>query len=151
MEARGCRALADQTETHPCSTCGTMGQPVEAQTVKALLTEAALRRFEPGAYRFCPDSTCSVVYFGASVFRTDDVHVRVWQKEPAGARMICYCFDENEADIRAEVEQTGASKAVERVRDHIEAGRCACEIRNPKGACCLGDVIQAVKRIAEYG
>jgi len=118
--------------------------------VKALLTESALRRFVPGAYRFCSDPTCSVVYFGAEVFKTDDLRVRVWQKEPAGARMICYCFDENEADIRSEVEQTGTSKAAQRVRDHIAAGRCACEVRNPKGSCCLGDVVQAVKQITDH-
>ena len=35
--------------------------------------------------------------------------------------------------------------AVDRVRAHIAAGRCACEIRNPKGTCCLGDVIAAVR------
>jgi hypothetical protein len=28
------------------------------------------------------------------------------------------------------------------------AGRCACEVRNPRGACCLGDVAAVVKRVA---
>ena len=65
--------------------------------------------------------------------------------------MICYCFGENEADISAEVEQTGRYNAVERVRVHIASGRCACDVRNPKGACCLGDVTQAVKRITANG
>jgi hypothetical protein len=121
--------------------------------VKALLIESALQRFEPGAYRFCSDADCNVVYFDADghLFTTDDLRVPVWLKEPPGARMICYCFGENETDIRAEVERTGASKAVDRVRDHIEAGRCACEVRNPKGSCCLGEVTHAVKRIAEHG
>ena len=96
MAACCCPAVAGHTEAQPCSPqCVTKGQPVEEQTVKALLTESALRRFVPGAYRFCSDPTCSVVYFGAEVFKTDDLRVRVWQKEPAGARMICYCFDEN--------------------------------------------------------
>jgi hypothetical protein len=34
-----------------------------------------------------------------------------------------------------------------RVREHIAAKRCACDIRNPRGTCCLGDVDAAVKRV----
>jgi hypothetical protein len=148
-----CSGPAGTASTFACSACRTKGQPVDELTIKALLIESALRRFEPGTYRFCPDADCNVVYSDASgrAFTTRDLRVSVWQKEPPGARMICYCFDENEADITVEVEQTGTSKAVERVRGHIEVGRCACEVRNPTGACCLGDIIQAVKRISEHG
>jgi hypothetical protein len=71
----------------------------------------------------------------------------VWQKDAAGARMLCYCFGEGEAGIRDEIHATGASHAVERIRAHVEAGRCACEVRNPRGVCCLGDVGAAVTRI----
>jgi len=63
--------------------------------------------------------------------------------------MICYCFGENEGDIRREFEKYGSSGAVARVRAHIQAGRCACEIRNPRGVCCLGDVVAAIERARE--
>ena len=76
-----------------------------------------------------------------------DIRVLVWQKEPAGERLLCYCFGEDEAGIRNEIEATGTSQAVERVRAHIQAGRCACEVRNPRGSCCLGDLGAAAKRI----
>ena len=36
----------------------------------------------------------------------------------------------------------------ERVVAPFDARRCACEVRNPRGVCCLGDVAAAVKRIA---
>lgn len=129
--------------------CGTAGRPVEGVTVKAMLTVSALARYEHHAYRFCPDVQCSVVYFGedGTVFTKSDVRERIWQKEPPGRRTVCYCFGENEADITAEIEQRGQSDAVERVRAHIAAHRCACEIRNPRGACCLGDVIAAVQHL----
>ena len=80
-----------------------------------------------------------MVYFGASgqTFSTHDIRVDVWQKLPFGDRMICYCFRENEAELRREIKATGGSAAVSRVRAHIEAGRCACEVRNPAGVCCL--------------
>lgn len=148
-----CPGAAETTSAFTCAACQAAGSPVDALTVKALLTEVALQRFEPGEYRFCPAPTCEVVYFGHAnqVFTCEDLRVPVWQKQPPGTRVICYCFGENEADIRTEVERTGGSAAVERVRRHIAAGRCACEVRNPKGACCLGDVTMAVTRITEHG
>jgi hypothetical protein len=33
----------------------------------------------------------------------------------------------------------------ERITGEVEAGRCACEVKNPSGACCLGEVNKAVK------
>lgn len=148
-----CSGPVDTAAAFACAACRAKGLPVGELTVKALLTEAALQRFEPGAHRFCPDASCPAVYFDRAnrTFTTSDLRVPVWQKEPPGQRMICYCFGENEAHIRAEVEQTGRSNAVERVRAHIESGRCACDVRNPRGACCLGDVTQTVKRITAYG
>ena len=118
--------------------------------MKALLTEHALRRVNASEHRFCPEPDCEVVYFDAAgtVYTKEDVRVSVWQKEPFGDRMICYCLGENETSIRIEMEQLGRSDAVERVRRHIEAGRCACQVRNPRGACCLADVTAAVKRVA---
>lgn len=88
------------------------------------------------------------MYFDAEgrTFTTGDLRVPAWQKQTPGARTICYCFGENEADIRAKIELTGRSKAEARVRAHIQAGRCACQVRNPKGACCLGDITQIVER-----
>lgn len=122
---------------------------MELQTVKALLTETALRRVGSSPHRFCPDPSCEVVYFDVegACYRTSDIRVPVWQKEPFGHRTVCYCFGESEDSIRAEIAATGQSYAVERVRGHIAAGRCACEVRNPRGACCLGDLTAAAKRV----
>ena len=133
-----------------CQWCGVKGSSVDVGTVKALLIETALQRFRATNYRFCAQPTCAVVYFGldGQTFTTADVRVPVWQKQSFGERVVCYCFGENEAEMRRELEERGDSAAVQRIRDHIAAGRCACEVRNPKGACCLGDVTAAVKRVA---
>jgi hypothetical protein len=141
---------ADATSGNRCPLSGSPGKAVDRQTVKALLTEHGLVRLSPGEYRFCPDADCDVVYFGADDvrFTTGDVRVGVWQKQPFGRRQVCYCVGESEDSIRAEIEAEGRSSAVERIREHIAAGRCACEVRNPRGACCLGDVIAAVERVA---
>src|SRR6266446_205488 len=149
MSSCCCPPKSDEASASRCPASGSQGAAVDVLTVKALLTESALRRFLPGEYRFCSDADCDVVYFSADGqrFTATDIRVPVWQKLPFGARPICYCFAESEASIRSEFESAGVSKAVERVREHIDAGRCACEVRNPRGACCLGDVIAAVKRV----
>lgn len=146
-----CPGKADEPTSSRCPVSGSHGAAVDVITVKALLTERALRRLLPGEYRFCPDDGCDVVYFGVDgqPFTMADVRVPVWQKLPFGDRPICYCFGESEASIRKEFEADGASTVIERVRAHIAAERCACELRNPRGACCLGDVIAAVKRVEE--
>jgi len=132
-----------------CSQCGSKGAPVDLLTVKALLTETALRRLVPASLSFCREPVCSVVYFAADgqVYTSTDVRVAVWQKQPIGDRRICYCFDENEASMVRELIETGCCGAVQRVREHITADRCACEVRNPRGTCCLGDLIKAVARL----
>lgn len=133
-----------------CPQSGTKGLAVDRLTVKALLRESALRAVRQGPYRFCPDPACAVVYFDneGPAFRTADLRASVWQKQPAGARTICYCFNENEASMARELGETGRCEAVQRVRDHIAAGRCACDVRNPRGSCCLGDLVKAVARVA---
>lgn len=119
-------------------------------TVKSLLTEIALRRLTPALpFYVCLEPACSVVYFtndGLEYTRTD-VRAVPWQKQPTGERRFCHCFDENEPSMLRELADTGRCDAVQRVRDHIAAGRCACEVRNPRGTCCLGDLMNAVNRI----
>jgi hypothetical protein len=147
-----CPAPVDTEETRSvCPASGTVGAPVELITVKALLTEPALSRLSAIDHRFCPDPVCDVVYFNAlgDCYRRQDLRVPVWQKEPFGARLVCYCFGETEGTIREEIETAEASRAVERVREHIAAKRCACDVRNPRGACCLGDLMAAVTRVEQ--
>jgi len=149
MSACYCPERTSEPDGRRCPQSGSVGLAVDRQTMKALLTERALRRLTSGEYRFCPDPRCEVVYFDGSGMRfgAEDVRVPVWQKLPFGTRPVCYCFGESEASIRAEFEACGRSLAAKRIREHIAAGRCACEVRNPRGTCCLGDVIAAVKRV----
>jgi Zinc binding domain len=132
-----------------CPVSRTAGKSVELQTVKALLQEAVLRRLHAVPHHFCGDARCDVVYFDAagSVYRQADLRVPVWEKQAPGDRMICYCFGENETEMRAEIMTTGSSQAVARVRAHMAACRCACDTRNPRGVCCLGDVTATVARL----
>lgn len=57
---------------------------------------------------------------------------------------LCYRLGFTRADVRAEVATTGASTIPDRITAEVKAGRCACEVKNPSGRCCLGDVRKAV-------
>ena len=132
-----------------CPACGRVGRGVDRITVKAMLRPAALARLADSEYRFCTTPSCPVVYFAhAEHFRTAEVGVPVFQKEPPGARTVCYCFAVTEGDVGQELARSGRSTAVERISTLVKAGRCACEIKNPQGSCCLGNVA-AVIRSAE--
>jgi len=129
-----------------CVDCGQPGRTVDPITVKALLRPEALARLSAPAHLFCPTAACPVVYFGeGEAFDREEVAVPVFQKEPAGDRTVCYCFAISEADLRREIAETGRSAAAERIAAHVKAGRCACEVKNPQGSCCLGNVAAVVK------
>jgi hypothetical protein len=130
----------------------TPGHSVELLTVKAQLTERALARLDAAVpHFFCPDAACAIVYFDARGNRYGalDVRAPVSRKTASDARIVCYCFGETERGITRELQQHGKTDAVARVRAHIKAGRCACEIRNPRGVCCLGELIAAVNRLSQ--
>lgn len=121
----------------PCPITGVIGQPVETITLKALLCPPALATLDPQArYEFCPDPTCETVYFsGVQTFDRQDVAVPVLAKDPSADVPVCYCFGWTRERL-----QTVGRAALEEIRTHVVAGRCGCEVNNPKGTCCLGDV-----------
>lgn len=135
--------------TRTCPGCAARTLAVDLTTIKALLVPEALARVEMVTFRFCPEPACSTVYASdtGQCFHVTDVREPVWQKLPPGDRTLCYCFGENERDLRREIEAHGSSDVVARVRAHIAERRCACEVRNPRGTCCLGDLVAAVARL----
>lgn len=142
-----CKVKSDQVQR--CPGCGQPGRRIGRITLLALLRPAALERRSAAEHRFCPTPSCEVVYFGqGEVFRRDDVLVPVFQKEPERGRTVCYCFAVGEDEIRREVEGSGRSASAARIKALVQAERCACEVRNPEGSCCLGNVT-AVAKAAE--
>lgn len=133
-------------EPSHCAVCGTKGRRVELVTLKALLRPAALERLTTEDYYFCSSASCTVVYFGPrETFRTNDVLVPVFQKCMEGSRTVCYCLEIGEDEVRSEVEPGGGSASAERIKKLVENERCACELRNPQGSCCLGNVAVIVR------
>jgi hypothetical protein len=135
-----------------CLRCAQVGVAVDRITLKALLTSAGLRRGVPAAPHFCSTSDCPVVYFDADsdvTFSEAELVVRVHAKHPEDANvLVCYCFDVTPAAMRREQADTGAMTMYAMVAREVQAGHCACELKNPKGACCLGDLLRITRDFA---
>ncbi|HKS26512.1 MAG TPA: hypothetical protein VJS44_01770 [Pyrinomonadaceae bacterium] len=144
-------APAPKDEASPgCKSCGRATRPVTRKTVLLMLRPELLDRAGEGEYRFCTEPDCRVVYFtedkGES-FTTEDLRVRVGLKEKDGPIPLCYCFGFDERHAREEIALTGRCSIPGRISALIKQGMCACPERNPSGACCLGEVNRAVKRL----
>ena len=134
-----------------CSSCGAKGMNVDPITLKALLGPEGLRRGVPPAPRYCANKACTVVYFDNSVpvmFHEPDLTVPVHAKHPESDDVpVCYCFGHTPATVREEIMRSGTSTATRTIAAKVNAGRCACEVKNPKGTCCLGDVARVERLV----
>ena len=134
-------------EVNVCPQCGKTGKPVDAQTIKSLLSES-LRQVRGGLFLFCRTQTCSVVYFssdGEQVFPVEAVRERVYQKEPETEDVfVCYCFRHTVGELRA-ASLEGRIAILDNINAGISAGQCACDLRNPQGSCCLGNLNRLIK------
>jgi hypothetical protein len=133
----------------PCPTNGKIGTIVDVVTLRAILA-IPLTEIKATEYRFCPDPNCPTVYYsadGAQVFDETALRERVYQKHPSDPQvLVCYCFQHTLGGIQNDVALAGNTDVIARIKYGIQAGQCACEIRNPQGNCCLGNVRAIVRK-----
>ncbi len=141
-------------KSHPeafCPECKQKGKVVQGQTVKALMS-VSLRSIQDTEYYFCRTQSCPVVYYsadGKSTYTTSQLRERVYQKEPtADDVFVCYCFRHTVADIRSASPEARVAM-VHDINTGIQANQCACDLRNPQGSCCLGNVRGLIKQIEQ--
>lgn len=130
-----------------CPRCGAVGRVIGDETIQSILKPGHADRLLAVERRFCRTPSCAVLYYGADggLVEKGAASVRVGLKETEDPIPLCYCFEFTRAQVRQEVAETGNSTIPDRIDAEIRAGRCACERKNPSGACCLGDVRKAVK------
>ena len=135
-----------------CPLTGTQGKKVDGATVKSMLS-ISLRNVRDVTYYFCREPDCEAVYFsddGEQIFRKHEVRERVYQKESHDSHTpLCYCFRYTAADIERDIAETGETHVIDDIKTGIEAGQCACDLRNPQGDCCLGNVVSFIKKLSE--
>ncbi len=153
---RGCPAEAGAASCElasggigACPRCRERGKPVDSITVKSMLA-VPLTQIRDVEYRFCKSPRCPVVYFpadGQDYFAQEHLRELVHQKHLTSDDVpVCYCFRHTPGSIRREFLETGTVTVIERITEGIQSGKCACDIRNPQGSCCLGNVRAVVKQ-----
>jgi hypothetical protein len=147
-------SVATPDAANLCPGSRTIGLKVDLVTVKALVNANALRRLDGRAYRFCPAPDCDIVYFDSaadSIFRKRDLGTRVGQKETEDPVPLCYCFGYTAADLRRDFAARGKTEIPAIITAEVKAGHCACEVKNPQGSCCLGNVTAAARALSPGG
>ena len=133
-----------------CPVSKTVSRKVQLRTLEHLLKVEKVGEIQDVQYYYCADSNCNIVYFSnetVSYFTVDDVSVKVLSKDKGNDVDVCYCFNWNRARIKEELAGTGKSTASLQIAKEVKAGNCACDIKNPKGECCLGDVNSFLKSL----
>ena len=125
---------------------------MQNQTIKALL-RISLRSVSKIEHFFCADQDCPVVYFsadGTQIFTVAQLRETVYQKEPHNPIVpVCYCFQHAVATLQA-VSNQQKQAILSDIRQGTKAGQCACDLRNPQGSCCLGNVSKLIKQYNNY-
>jgi hypothetical protein len=133
-----------------CPKCGKKAKGVLGKTLQHLLSKEAKENLScfDGFY-YCKTASCTVVYFrDDEILTQDEMSVVVGLKEGASPATVCYCFEWTKEKIKAELEATGKTIALEDIKKKMQNPGCSCEILNPSGGCCLGDVSKAIKELA---
>ena len=132
-----------------CPPCGVLAKGVLAKTIEHMLTpQAKLRLSCLEGFYYCKTPSCEVVYFrDAEIHTQEELEVTVGLKEGASPATVCYCFDWTKEKIQAQLDATGNTTALEDIKAKMENPGCSCEILNPSGGCCLGDVAKVIKAL----
>lgn len=127
-------------DEYVCPNCGRLGRGVTLTSVQAHVA-ISLRALGGGDYCFCVTAHCPVVYFTTSghCVRHDQLRERVFQKDVGDDVLVCYCFRHTAGDLRHGTPAERTALLADIVAG-TQLGQCACELRNPQGRCCLGNV-----------
>jgi hypothetical protein len=109
----------------------------------------SLRELGSSPYHFCATPGCEVVYYaaGSMPILRGQVRERVFQKEPTPEVQVCHCFRYSLGTLqRSDV--AGRAAILADIAVGTRQNQCACELRNPQGSCCLGNV-RRLLRIGE--
>ncbi len=133
-----------------CPLCDKAVKGVLAKTLEHLLTDETKAKLDwVEGFHYCKPPTCEAIYFrGDEVLRQDALSVTVGLKEGASPATLCYCFNWSKEKIKAQIEATGKSTALEDIKIKMQDLGCNCEILNPSGQCCLGDAGKVVRELS---
>lgn len=131
-----------------CPVTGTRGRPIPEETVLAMASGMGLEDLRGRRWHYCADLGCDTVYFDDErrTIEKSQVNVRIGEKETDAPHTVCYCFNHTVEEIEQDIARDGRTEIPGSIKAKVQAGECSCEVMNPKGTCCLGDVATEVKR-----
>ncbi|MCH7732286.1 MAG: hypothetical protein IIB44_07185 [Candidatus Marinimicrobia bacterium] len=135
-----------------CPICGEKGRPVKAQTIRSLTKRDWENYHLIGNGFYCTNPGDSTVYYFSTmdaVVKKDDVVDRVGIKETEEPIFVCYCFRHTKSKIISDFKEHGYSTIEKEVRQKVNDKLCSCEVTNPSGRCCLGDIRKTFLPIKE--
>ncbi|GAA0391237.1 hypothetical protein GCM10008933_22710 [Paenibacillus motobuensis] len=71
--------------------------------------------------------------------------VSVFQKDDSLDVPVCYCFGWTRERLIQAVREH--QLPTDHIQEQIQANRCGCEVNNPQGACCLGNVTAFIRTL----
>ncbi len=139
-----------------CPECGKPGRVVKPITVSVMVKDPTfylhLETLPHDGFFLCETKSCDIVYFNpeyAINFPKSQLRIKVWQKENDPDVLACYCFNNSVSSIQREIVEKGKSDVLSRISTEVKEGNCRCEVTNPQGSCCLGNVAKALKSAQE--
>jgi len=133
-----------------CPSCSEKAKGVLGKTLEALLNDnvkSKLTCFD--GFYYCKTPSCKIVYFrDDTVVTQEDMNVVVGLKDGATPATVCYCFAWTKEKIKAELLSERKTAILEDIKAKMQNPGCSCEILNPSGGCCLGDVAKAIKELS---
>lgn len=142
--------VSDSSGTEICPSCNVKGKKVKIITLKSMIKPASLDSLNADlTHYFCSSEDCNIVYFDTSKrgYCISEIKVPVYQKDKTNTIPICYCFGWTKEKIKQYVEKGLSPNPLEHIRENIKENRCGCEVNNPQGNCCLGNVTSYIKEL----
>jgi len=132
-----------------CPSCDQKGKLVPTSSINHFLKDNIKRNITSlEGFSFCATSSCDVVYFkNTCMIHINDVKYKIGLKNNSHPSIVCYCFNWTKEKIQEQLEKTGTTSALEEIKDKVQNKKCLCEIKNPKGKCCMSDVKKTINEI----
>ena len=132
-----------------CPNCGEKAKAVLAKTLNSLLKDKVELSCKDGFY-YCKTPSCKNIYFrNEEVLKQEDISVVVGLKEGSSPDTVCYCFKWTKEKIKIEIQENAETLALEDIKSKMKNISCNCELLNPSGGCCLGDITNVIIEIKD--
>ena len=144
-----CIAVPHKGDVPTCPTNKQKTRPVARSAVENLVRPEFASDLVSQPYYFCSGSDCDVIYvsaLGDHIITKDMLNVRVGIKETEDPVPVCYCFGYERKDIEDDIRRQGRTDIQNIITGRVRAGECRCEVTNPSGGCCLGEVAKAISK-----